>query len=646
MYGLHWRDIANSFALVVLFCTVGISAETKRPSTPTDEENESLSTAARVTREGLLSGIAGNTEYRDSALRRALRTAPDYPLAHWHLGQSRVGDQWLTIEQAEERTTEDAQLEEYRTLREAALGNAQRELALARWCRHHQLRDAEQLHLRQVLANDSTGSGERKQAMDRLGLRPYEGTLLRQDEIERLEAQRKKERKDQAKWWPVVEKWRKAIESGPGRKRTYALKHLRAVKEPAAIPTLESLLSPRSEELALEVVSVLGNMPGYEATQSLVLHAIDAPWHSVRDAVVQQLKGRPVHDFAPLLLRQLVEPVQSRFYVNVGRDGLVRHQHQLFREGPREKHLLTDSYVGGPQAVTTKSKVIRLGQARVPGPKGEAARKKLVKTLEEQAQRRLEVAAIRRLVLKQESARAMRIERDVANANESIAQDNHWTFYVLERTTGETLDRSPSAWWEWWLDYNEVYREEKPTYTHQVGRVDPYYIPWTRIITMQSCFPAGTQVRGETGLVDIERVQIGDRVLSQDVETGELTYKLVVQTTERPPSELLRITLGDTTIATTKGHPFWVNNVGWRMAKRLEVGQQLHCVGGGQTIDRIEPAASFKAYNLVVADFGTYFVGEAGVLVHDNTYRKPTTALTPGLLARQAVPNTDDVKVR
>ena len=182
------------------------------------------------------------------------------------------------------------------------------------------------------------------------------------------------------------------------------------------------------------------------------------------------------------------------------------------------------------------------------------------------------------------------------------------------------------------MDYNEVYREEKQTYAHQVGRLDPYYVPWTSV-TLMSCFPAGTLVRGQAGLVPIEQVQVGDRVLSQNLETGELSYQLVLQTTVRPPSELLQITLGGTTITTTKGHPFWVNNVGWRMAKRLAGGLRLHGIRGGQSIDRVEPAAPAKAYNLVVAHDATYFVGQPGVLVHDNTYRKPTTALTPGLSA-------------
>ena len=147
-----------------------------------------------------------------------------------------------------------------------------------------------------------------------------------------------------------------------------------------------------------------------------------------------------------------------------------------------------------------------------------------------------------------------------------------------------------------------------------------------------SCFPAGTLVHSTGGLVPIETLQVGDQVLSQDLETGELTYKLVQQTTLRPPSEMLTISFQDgSRVTTTKGHSFWVNQLGWRMAKRLKSGQQIHSIGGGLAVASIEPAQTEEAHNLVVQDFATYFVGHAAVMVHDNTFRKPTTVVTPGL---------------
>jgi hypothetical protein len=291
---------------------------------------------------------------------------------------------------------------------------------------------------------------------------------------------------------------------------------------------------------------------------------------------------------------------------------------------------MANSFVGGPMLVNVKK---NFSGSWAPGPRGEEVRQEIEREYASRSERLHEAALVRKLVLLRESLRAMHMEHQVAMDNVAIQQGNARTFEVLEATTGEKLPRSAATWWEWWQDYNEVYREPKPTCTYQAGRVDPYYVPWVTI-TRHSCFPAGTPVRTETGLVSIEQIQVGDRVLAQDPETGELAYKVVLQTTERPPSELLKIKLGDTTITTTKGHPFWVNKLGWRMAKHLEGGQQLHGIRGGHRIDRSEPAGTDTAYNLVVADFSTYFVGESGILAHDNTYRKPTTALTPGLLAR------------
>jgi len=48
----------------------------------------------------------------------------------------------------------------------------------------------------------------------------------------------------------------------------------------------------------------------------------------------------------------------------------------------------------------------------------------------------------------------------------------------------------------------------------------------------------------------------------------------------------------------------------------------------------IESTDEAEAYNLIVADFNTYFVGKGGILVHDNTPRRPTRATVPGLASK------------
>ena len=69
------------------------------------------------------------------------------------------------------------------------------------------------------------------------------------------------------------------------------------------------------------------------------------------------------------------------------------------------------------------------------------------------------------------------------------------------------------------------------------------------------------------------------------------------------------------------------------MVKDLNEGDLLHGLTGAVRIDKIaclpDPQ---RAYNLVVDGFNTYFVGQQGLLVHDNEFRKPTRAIVPGLV--------------
>jgi len=137
-------------------------------------------------------------------------------------------------------------------------------------------------------------------------------------------------------------------------------------------------------------------------------------------------------------------------------------------------------------------------------------------------------------------------------------------------------------------------------------------------------------------LQPIESLEIGDFGLAQSVETGELTYKPVLGRTVRPPSPCHKLGLGAEELVTAAGHPFWVAGVGWQMAKELQDGAVLHGVNGPVDLDRVADAEAVETYNLVVADFNTYFVGESGVLVHDITPRRSTAAVVPGLLPASA----------
>src|SRR5262249_30687496 len=122
-----------------------------------------------------------------------------------------------------------------------------------------------------------------------------------------------------------------------------------------------------------------------------------------------------------------------------------------------------------------------------------------------------------------------------------------------------------------------------------------------------------------------------DLVLSQNVDTGELKYKMVMRRTQRPVGPLLSIATDRDEFRVTGGHVLWVSGIGWRMAKELGENAVLHCVSKPLIVRSTNPAPDGEAYNLIVADFNTYFVGESGVLAHDITPRRPTQSVLPGI---------------
>ena len=66
--------------------------------------------------------------------------------------------------------------------------------------------------------------------------------------------------------------------------------------------------------------------------------------------------------------------------------------------------------------------------------------------------------------------------------------------------------------------------------------------------------------------------------------------------------------------------------------RNLRSGQTLHCANGTVQVSLVtqEPQPQ-QTYNLVVADFDTYFVGAERIFTHDVTERKPTRSIVPGL---------------
>ncbi|WP_414811802.1 polymorphic toxin-type HINT domain-containing protein, partial [Paenibacillus algorifonticola] len=104
-----------------------------------------------------------------------------------------------------------------------------------------------------------------------------------------------------------------------------------------------------------------------------------------------------------------------------------------------------------------------------------------------------------------------------------------------------------------------------------------------------NCFTAGTKVLTDEGEKPIEEIEVGDKVLSKDDETGEVAYKEVVGLFQKQADEIYYVHIGDEIIEVTGEHPFWLDGKGWTFVKDLKVGDLLVSSDGSKlAIDKIE----------------------------------------------------------
>jgi len=131
------------------------------------------------------------------------------------------------------------------------------------------------------------------------------------------------------------------------------------------------------------------------------------------------------------------------------------------------------------------------------------------------------------------------------------------------------------------------------------------------------CFVAGTMILTVAGLVAIENIKAGDKVIATNPETFEVAEKTVLETYVRETTELLHLTINGEVIKTTFEHPFYVKDVGFVEAGKLQVGDKLVDSRGNVLVveeKKLEITDKpVKVYNFKVDNFHTYHVGEIGI---------------------------------
>ena len=238
------------------------------------------------------------------------------------------------------------------------------------------------------------------------------------------------------------------------------------------------------------------------------------------------------------------------------------------------------------------------------------------------------------------------LERDVASieaANAPIRQLNSRVLPVLETATGNRFGEDQAAWRDWFADVLGlalIHPQQTARETVE-DAVQPEVMPQTGPVLLQSafhsqvrsqflshsCFARGTIVRTTAGPRPIQDITLGDLVLSQNEETGALSFQPVLRVYHNPPNQTLRVELENDAIVCTGIHRLWVAGRGWVMARELKPNDQLRTNAGVAKVVAVRADAEQPVFNLRVAESHSFFVGRAAVLAHDNSDYK--SALTP-----------------
>lgn len=577
--------------------------------------------------EALNQSLYGLEREREQLLRRALQLNPDCDAARWQSGFVKAKEGWKRFDDICETPLQQRRRESYEDRRATMPDTVEGQLALANWCLDVNLPWQERAHLNRVIQL----APNHAEARERLGYVSINGGWrLRQDFWQGMqESQEATEASQQ--WTPRLASFAETFRDGNPRQCEVALQRLTQMVSPDAIPALETSLAADSQAAGLAVVQVLGGMLQRDASLALVRLSVLSPFPTVREQAAKQLADRPMDHYVPALLAELSTPIQSQMQTDLV-NGQIRYRHAFARETKdAQKMTVMDAVLERrPSLVLTTN-----SNGRVSGDDAADAIRNSQAAMATRA-----MGDVRNVAMGREQMR-LRQNAQILNWNDRICLS-------LNLATGQDLPPSPEAWWAWWDEQNEITLDGDKTPEIQYALAYRQYEDLTDTLVTGDrgtttgtprrrceCFVAGTLVWTIAGPVPIESIQVGDMVLSQHPETGELTYKPVLQTTIRPPERLIKMTLctiDRETLEASSGHPLWVAGQGWVLFRDIRSGMVLHTVDGTVRVSDVQEGSFQQTYNLIVADYQTYVVGMHRLLCHDNTDRRPTDAIVPGLL--------------
>lgn len=500
-------------------------------------------------------------------------------------GRVFVDGSWHTPEDIAQVRHDDKVLNEYVQIRDQSPDTEEGQIQLARWCDDHSLSDQRTAHLKRALMHNP----ENRRVRSLLGHVNVNGVWYTAEQVENHKNQIAAINQRYRDWRVPVNKIARLLRSRSESNQKSGLKKLQEVNNSRAVTALEIILASVNEPVALQAVAAIDRFPEREATESLARIALLSPSDAVREQSLDLLASRNRYDYVPDLIGELVSPISSRYSITQEPNGSVLYQYVLYQQNMEQDIV----------------RQFDLWMVQNPGNVGAAL----------EASRRATIA-----------------ESSIRQLNDFIDRKNNLIQYSLRRVTGASPGDAPEDWWRWWYDENEIYASERPVSFTRVQQTEVFSSP--QLPTTGECLVSGTPIWTEHGPRPVESLQIGDRVLCQDLDSNELEYRTVLYPTTRPETPTFRIELNDESIRASGGHLFWVAGQGWTKTRDLRKGMSLETASGvASEIKQIQRDETLPLYNLVVDRNANYFVGINKILSHDSTILArgaPSVEQTPG----------------
>jgi hypothetical protein len=573
-----------------------------RPAGAADPDSE--------VRQALRSERNGQPAERAEHLARAVLADPEHAAARGLLGLVRYQGRWRRPEAvaalARADTAATAARAHYVEKRRRTPATADAQFKLALWCEQEGLPAEATAHL--VAATRLAPDHEA--AWKRLGRKHVGGRWLTDAQAAAERAEARAQREGQRHWKPLLVKWRAWLADKD--RRADAESGLAGVTDPYAAQAVWSVFVGDDFPDHDRAVRLLGQIDAPAATQALGVLAVVSPSGGVRKAACETLARRDARGAVRLLVGLLRDPLpnpETVFYrvqwLPAGTLGLGSPGVTLF-ETPGANFL----------------RFYTVDESRI----------WFLRPLPAYATSPVPPGYVGRIAL-QQSRQAVELRQGVTQVERELARDvlpvvvslkglNATVIQALRNITGTDQGDRWEDWKRWWTEglgyaYDPAPDRNPPDFTFYQAK------PSLVSVAHMSCFAAGTPVTTLTGPRPIEAVRTGDRVLTQDVATGALSFEPVVATYANAPAPTWRVEFEDASVVATGIHRFWKAGGGWVMARDLKPGDDVRTAGGLARVARVSADEVRPVFNLEVHEGQSFFAGVPGVLVHDNTVVRP-----------------------